>query len=402
MKVRDILGRLLGGVMVVALALFLVMLFSSVSKKEEPVVQAKVTPGLTPTGTFIVPTPVPIPTYTPVPTLPPGEFVVTRTIPLPAEMGFFGWSPDGERILLGKWLGYGTIGGVGYSSFELWAANYDGSGLVRLASPALTAGWLPVWSPDGEYVGYVAPSWEGSSGEIWVVNTSDLTSRRLVQGDIGPAQWLPSGEVAFLRGGNLWAVGRDGGQERQLNNMVSLALPTDSGYRYQISPDGQKVVFYYTRIDLETRAWKDYIWLAGLDGSNPVLINDRGVLHSLPVWAPDSSKVAWASSDHHQSGSARIWVVNADGWGKREIYAGFPRNVCWSPDGRVLAFSDGFREGESTIRLINVDGTDLRVLDTSLEDAYNPFWSPDGKKIAIYKTVPQPDGQYFILEIARR
>lgn len=400
MKVRDILGRLLGGVMVVALALFLVMLFSSVSKKEEPVVQAKVTPGLTPTGTFIVPTPVPIPTYTPVPTLPPGEFVITRVIPLPPEMGFFGWSPDGERILLGKWLEY---------YLELWAANYDGSGIVKIASKAN----MPAWSPDGQYVTYAVPREPYElSGEIWVVDTRDLTSRMLAEGDVLPLQWLPSGEVAFLRGGNVWAVGRDGGQERQVSNMASLAVSTDSRYGYQVSPDGERVAFYYTVSDPET-GWIDYMWIAGLDGSNPVLVNDRGVLHSLPVWAPDSSKVAWASSDHHQSGSARIWVVNADGLGKREIYAGFPRNVCWSPDGRVLAFSDGFREGESTIRLINVDGTDLRVLDTSLEDAYNPFWSPDGKKIVFYRILYKgepgqpipPDveiGQYIVAEVARR
>ncbi len=54
----------------------------------------------------------------------------------------------------------------------------------------------------------------------------------------------------------------------------------------------------------------------------------------------------------------------------------------WSPDGRTIAYVHGDTvNGKTGIYLINVDGTDNRIIYSSAS-AYSPDWSPDGKWIA--------------------
>jgi dipeptidyl aminopeptidase/acylaminoacyl peptidase len=53
--------------------------------------------------------------------------------------------------------------------------------------------------------------------------------------------------------------------------------------------------------------------------------------------------------------------------------------AAWSPNGRWIAFVDGF---EGVVRVALKDGSKLRRLSPSGVDAGGPTWSPDGKWVA--------------------
>ncbi|MFQ5859203.1 MAG: CHAT domain-containing protein, partial [Anaerolineae bacterium] len=77
------------------------------------------------------------------------------------------------------------------------------------------------------------------------------------------------------------------------------------------------------------------------------------------------------------SGQSTLYVMNADGSGLREIGPG--TDPDWAPAGDKIAFA-GLLEGESGIHLIDPDGTELTRL-TNASD-WQPTWSPDGRRIA--------------------
>ena len=77
--------------------------------------------------------------------------------------------------------------------------------------------------------------------------------------------------------------------------------------------------------------------------------------------------------------------------------------MSWSPDGTRLVFEEVAIDGRDQIRVVNVDGSDDRILvDHGVQqDQVQPSWSPDGTRIA-YVTWSDPGGGSGIMTGPRR
>ena len=107
-----------------------------------------------------------------------------------------------------------------------------------------------------------------------------------------------------------------------------------------------------------------------------VLLN----LCSVRAEAPRRAKIAFVSRDTDQSS---IYMMNPDGSDLVNLISRTRgiNQIAWEPTGeRILFCAD--REGVRDIYIMNTDGTDVRPMFTERRYKQEPTWSPDGERIA--------------------
>ena len=143
------------------------------------------------------------------------------------------------------------------------------------------------------------------------------------------------------------------------------------------SGDGLLVFHRYASCLPDGPGCYDAVYVANTNGTGVRRLADNG---TEPVWSPDGSKIAY------QSVGDGIFVMNADGTGKRQIRreADFSTSSpAWAPDGLRIAFGYADPHGHLGVGILNVDGTHLRLVPgTRKLQVTGLDWSPDGKRLA--------------------
>jgi Tol biopolymer transport system component len=98
-----------------------------------------------------------------------------------------------------------------------------------------------------------------------------------------------------------------------------------------------------------------------------------------PGLSPDGRRLAFVSD---RSGSAQLWVADADGAGEVQLtslsFVGYPGHPRWSPDGRLIAFHADVR-GRPDVVVVPAAGGPPRILTEQLANGGFPSFSRDGK-----------------------
>jgi dipeptidyl aminopeptidase/acylaminoacyl peptidase len=107
----------------------------------------------------------------------------------------------------------------------------------------------------------------------------------------------------------------------------------------QISPDGTRVAYVVTTVDLEANRSASSIWLALTDGKGQPtpLTNTPGKKDTHPRWSPDGKRLLFESN---RSGNSQLWVIDVGGGEARQLttLSTGATNAVWSPDSRYIAF----------------------------------------------------------------
>ena len=171
---------------------------------------------------------------------------------------------------------------------------------------------------------------------------------------------------------------------------ISLAV-TSVGEKYSpsLSPDGRQLAFSWN--GGTGPYFRIYVKLIGTE--EPLRLTKQKSVDYNPVWSPDGRYIAFCRI---QKGNTGIYIVPALGgverkvrdthWEEREFYEVFWYfgRLSWSPDGKLLAFSDRASSNQPTsIYLVSLDSLTFRKLTSpGLPGDYNPAFSPDGKTLA--------------------
>lgn len=180
-----------------------------------------------------------------------------------------------------------------------------------------------------------------------------------------------------------------------------------------VSPDGDRVAYVVTTIDVEEDRYVRDIWLATSDGHRRFT---TGESDGSPQWSPDGRRLAFVRRvDNHP----QLAIIDVDG-GEARILTSFSLGVmgrpAWSPDGSRIAIvgvewteewadlddeerarrprritrrdyrADGIgwiHDRRRQVYIVDVEGDSVaRRLTEGDNDELGPAWSPDGSTIA--------------------
>jgi TolB protein len=296
---------------------------------------------------------------------------------------------------------------VGGYCGNVYVMNADGSGQRRLVNSADPCGSEQghAWSPDGRKIAFTA--WSDQEVDVYVINADGSGRQRLTsdpewEGDL---TWSPDGQaIAFgrhvpaTRYSDIYVMNVDGSERRRLVRntvVVDISLPSHLAW----SPRGDKIAF------VTARDGDSEIYVMNADGSEQRKLTRNTVRDFYPVWSPDGRRIAFERN-------GQVWLMNADGSGQRRLTRNGARNFApaWSPGGRRIAFERRVGRGKYgrcdrcpgsgvgfQVYVMNADGSEARKL---AQDAGQPVWSPDGRKIAFEKnpgSAPRRQSDIYVM-----
>ncbi|MCU0225767.1 MAG: protein kinase [Acidobacteria bacterium] len=157
-----------------------------------------------------------------------------------------------------------------------------------------------------------------------------------------------------------------------------LTFSAGGEFAPSLAPDGESFAFVR-----EVDGQAD-IFLQRVDGQKAINLTEGCRENDdEPAFSPDGRSIAY----HSECGGGGIFVMGATGESARKV-TGTGHNAAWSPDGRELAIADEqlhlpFGRGTtSKLWAVRVENGERRLL--SEQDAVQPSWSPDGRRVAFW------------------
>jgi dipeptidyl aminopeptidase/acylaminoacyl peptidase len=246
----------------------------------------------------------------------------------------------------------------------------------------------PVISPDGKWVAYAVTrnieATNSDSSEVWVVATDGAATPRRVSLDgqnAGSPAWTAEGRLGFTVDRTAFETDPSG---------ASPAAPAPARTDGIASPDGRLLAVVrrtppperertyesdFERRHEERFKGVEFDWLGFQRDGGPFPVPDPRD----PVANPP----------------AEIFLQAADGGDARPLTRlGLqPRDVSWSPDGRMLifvadsAYRNERRYGQSDVWTVTTDGALTRLTNDYGIDNRSPRFSPDGQWIAFVRSL---------------
>jgi Tol biopolymer transport system component len=136
------------------------------------------------------------------------------------------------------------------------------------------------------------------------------------------------------------------------------------------------------------------IWTIEPDGRNPVLVaspSDANSFDTEPAWSPNGKLIVF--TEYNNNGPSRLWLVNVDGTNRHLLFSEDPAyddgQGNWSPDGSRVVFRHcNSAKEECSIYTVKPDGHGLTQITQPQHNAkqnnfdVKPEFSPDGKTIS--------------------
>ncbi|HKK92977.1 MAG TPA: S9 family peptidase [Longimicrobiales bacterium] len=259
------------------------------------------------------------------------------------------WSPEGDRLL---WVSSAE------GSSQLWLRWMDTGEEARITNLTESPGALS-WSPDGEWIAFTmfverAPRPALLTGMPAPPDGAEWAAPAVVVEDI---QYKSDGNPDLIEQGftHVFVVPSEGGTPRQVTSgEFDHSSPA-------WTPDGALVVVANRRPDADREGNDTDLYEVDLETGVLTRLTDRYGPDASPAVSPDGSRIAYTGFDDEYLGYhlTRLYVMDRDGSGKREIVTGLDRDieaVHWSAGGDGL-YVQYTTEGVGRIAYVALDGT---------------------------------------------
>ena len=254
---------------------------------------------------------------------------------------------------------------------------------------------VPVWSPDGRTLAYLAATGnrfrlflrDVESSQSTLVTTQELDGTSLF--------WSPDGSRLYftrVEEGDLMQVGAGGGEAQVVATAVDNAdrgrlTRPGGGLKACISPDGRTIVL--------TRADKGGVRLWSKDAGSGTMrvLEVAGLPQPLATvqalaFSPDGASLAMIASTTALNDARGVWLISWPAAAARHLfddarYLAANPSIAWMPDSRRFV-TNGYpaHGGANRILMADVKAGTLTPLSDGKDDEFGPSVSPDGSRIA--------------------
>jgi Tol biopolymer transport system component len=218
------------------------------------------------------------------------------------------WSPDGRRLVYERRNTLLTSTEPGPP--HLWWLDPATGETTPVFEDREWQGYGARWSPDGNWLSYVAPTKQG----VQVYNVNDGRSFLIPSQMGGLAPWSPKGDALLVSeiqpqeegfAVHLFQVNAASGQLTDLSGADAQVEDSSAAW----SPDGTWIAL--TR-KVAGAAMGKQIWLIRSDGSGArYLTNEMDTNHSLPEWSPDGRYLLYQRYPLKELGAQPgIWLLD--------------------------------------------------------------------------------------------
>jgi tricorn protease len=181
-------------------------------------------------------------------------------------------------------------------------------------------------------------------------------------------------QVAFVYGGDLWVVSREGGEARRLT--TGAGIETDPHF----SPDGSQIAFtgeYDGNVD---------VYVMPASGGVPRRLTYHPAADVAVGWTPDGTRVLFRSARASYTSFNRLYTVPASGGPEVTNELPLPRaeQASYSPDGTHLAYVPNlqwqaawkrYRGGQTTpIWIADLSDSSVEKLPRENSNDFDPMW----------------------------
>jgi Tol biopolymer transport system component len=260
-----------------------------------------------------------------------------------AQVRFASWSPDGKRIAFYSLRGQDEDILKKYrmvNEYLLYVMDSTGENPKRLLDfPVIDFGWAP------------------DSRRLFIISAYESPDRNLpevLNGTMHPETYV------YVLDTQTGGINRLPGSGRNCSASWS--------------PDGTHLAVGFGIGD------SCGIFLISPDGARSERLTDGSTIDFRPAWSPDGSAIAYiahtkADSDVNNAG---VFVIAADGTGKRRVDDETVSYVLWSLDGKMLLL-----QSFNAARLLDPHGQKQVLLSAAagLQHIENAIFTPDGKKV---------------------
>ncbi len=154
------------------------------------------------------------------------------------------------------------------------------------------------------------------------------------------------------------------------------------------------------------------IWIVNSEtGRRSTLLPDGILSASDPAWSPDGTRIAFLGEpDLSGVPYGYLYVARVDGSGvlrisdrKSSAATGYFQQPRWAPDGRHIAvhYGDPGTTGRD-ILLLATDHLEETAIAATARDEAQPAWSPDGTRLAFWRSTDGRDFQIVVVDVASR
>jgi TolB protein len=258
-------------------------------------------------------------------------------------------------------------------NFEIYAIGPDGRGLRRLTTDRQHNDFHPVLSRDGQRIAWereiAVPGAGVVATEIWMMDADGGNARPVVQNgasNVSPSFTADGASLVYasdITGDwEIYRVPAGGGAA------VNLTHEPFADQAPRVSADGSRIVFQSNR-DLNFE-----IYSMRLDGTDVRNLSNGAEDDRFPAWTPDGTRIVWS----RYIDSFDLWIMNADGTGKRPLLeTPFSEvNASVSPDGASVVYQTD-RVPPASLFVLPLRGGALRQLTNGTGWTSGTDFAPD-------------------------